>query len=106
MASEELFTQVDVKATARLMVLGTVADNLFAEMDAVGQTLRERRLRLLEDKVVSRAQRDASWARPSPQSWEERAARLLRHGLQARGSFRGKPPPLMSGISVHALRSR
>jgi putative ABC transport system permease protein len=44
-ASGDFFTEVDVKTAARVAVLGkTVADNLFAGMDPVGQTLRVRNL--------------------------------------------------------------
>lgn len=44
-ASGEFFTQADVKASARVAVLGkTVADNLFAGADPIGQTLRIRNL--------------------------------------------------------------
>ncbi len=41
----EFFTESDVKSAARVAVLGrTVADNLFAGMDPIGQTLRIRNL--------------------------------------------------------------
>jgi putative ABC transport system permease protein len=44
-ASGDFFTEVDVKTSARVAVLGkTVADNLFAGMDPIGQTLRVRNL--------------------------------------------------------------
>jgi putative ABC transport system permease protein len=44
-ASGDFFTEVDVKTSARVAVLGkTVADNLFAGMDPIGQTLRIRNL--------------------------------------------------------------
>jgi len=44
-ASGDFFAEVDVKAAARVAVLGkTVADNLFAGMDPIGQTLRIRNL--------------------------------------------------------------
>ncbi len=44
-ASGEFFTEGDVKSSARVAVLGkTVADNLFAGMDPIGQTLRIRNL--------------------------------------------------------------
>ncbi len=43
--SGEFFTENDVKSSSRVAVLGkTVADNLFAGMDPVGQTLRVRNL--------------------------------------------------------------
>lgn len=44
-ASGEFFTEGDVRAAARVCVIGkTVADNLFAGVDPVGQTLRIRNL--------------------------------------------------------------
>jgi putative ABC transport system permease protein len=44
-ASGDFFTESDVRTAARVAVLGkTVADNLFAGMDPVGQTLRIRNL--------------------------------------------------------------
>jgi len=44
-ASGDFFTEVDVKTSARVAVLGkTVADNLFAGVDPIGQTLRVRNL--------------------------------------------------------------
>ena len=44
-ASGDFFTEADVKTAARVAVLGkTVADNLFAGMDPIGQTLRVRNL--------------------------------------------------------------
>ncbi|HYP29635.1 MAG TPA: ABC transporter permease [Blastocatellia bacterium] len=44
-ASGDFFTEVDVKTSARVAVLGkTVADNLFSGMDPIGQTLRIRNL--------------------------------------------------------------
>jgi putative ABC transport system permease protein len=44
-ASGEFFTESEVRAAARVVVLGkTVADNLFAGMDPIGQTLRIRNL--------------------------------------------------------------
>ncbi len=45
MESGEFFTENDVRSSARVAVLGkTVADNLFAGMDPIGQTLRVRNL--------------------------------------------------------------
>jgi putative ABC transport system permease protein len=44
-SSGDFFTEADVRTSARVAVLGkTVADNLFAGMDPVGQTLRIRNL--------------------------------------------------------------
>jgi putative ABC transport system permease protein len=44
-AEGEFFTEADVRSASRVIVLGkTVADNLFAGMDAVGQMIRVRNL--------------------------------------------------------------
>src|SRR6266436_5122965 len=58
--SGEFFTDADVRTAARVLVIGqTIADNLFAGMDPVGQTIRVQNLPFRVAGVMVRKGQDA-----------------------------------------------